>query len=130
MVGINIAGTPRGTGGQGCGRPGSKFMRWPSSARFLGPERSVGARFAERLTRITGGRTFPIRNLKKIGNAVDDLALDLRNQYLIAYRPRNLAHDGRWHKVSVSVKPPQGSSRLRVHANAGYYVRRNDPLSV
>lgn len=32
------------------------------------------------ITSKTGGRTLQIRNLKKIGNAVDDLALDLRNQ--------------------------------------------------
>ena len=74
--------------------------------------RSSWARFAGRHNQHNRGRTFPIRNLKKIGNAVDDLALDLRNQYLIAYRPSNLAHEGSWHKVSVSFKPPQGASRL------------------
>jgi Ca-activated chloride channel family protein len=50
------------------------------------------------ITGVTGGRTFPIYSLKKIGDAVSELSTELRNQYLIAYRPRILAHDGKWHK--------------------------------
>lgn len=87
-----------------------------TKAERMGPD-LLGA-----VTGVTGGRTFPIRNLKKIGNAVDELALYLRNQYVIAYRPSNRAHNGRWHKVSVRVKAPQGGSRLHVYAKAGYYA--------
>ena len=73
-------------------------------------------------TGITGGKTFPIHNLRRIGDAAAELAIELRNQYLIAYRPSNLAHDGKWHKITVRVTPPQNSSRLRVYAKAGYYA--------
>ena len=72
------------------------------------------------ITKITGGRVFPIHSLKKIGSATAELSVELRNQYLIAYRPSNLTHDGKWHKISVFVTPPQNSSRLRVYAKAGY----------
>jgi Ca-activated chloride channel family protein len=34
----------------------------------------------------------------------------------------NLAHDGKWHKISVRLRPPQSSLRLRVYASAGYYA--------
>ena len=74
------------------------------------------------LTSITGGRTIPVRNLKKIGDVADKLAVELRNQYLIAYRPSDLAHDGKWHGISVRVTPPLNSSRLRVYAKRGYYA--------
>jgi Ca-activated chloride channel homolog len=74
------------------------------------------------MTNIAGGRTFSVRSLKKIGDAVAELSIELRNQYLIAYRPSNLAHDGRWHRISVRVTPPQNSSRLRVYAKGGYYA--------
>jgi Ca-activated chloride channel family protein len=74
------------------------------------------------ITEITGGRVFPIHNLKKIGDATAKLSIELRNQYLIAYRPSNLAHDGNWHKISVQVRPPQNGSRLRVYAKRGYYA--------
>jgi Ca-activated chloride channel family protein len=74
------------------------------------------------LTNIAGGRTLPIRNLKKIRDAIGELSIELRNQYLIAYRPSNLTHDGKWHKISVKVTPPQNISRLRVYAKGGYYA--------
>lgn len=74
------------------------------------------------LTSITGGRTIPIRSLKKIGEAADKLAVELRNQYLIAYRPSVLAHDGRWHTISVRAMPSESNSRFRAHAKRGYYA--------
>jgi Ca-activated chloride channel family protein len=74
------------------------------------------------ITGITGGRTFHINNLKKIGDAAAELSIELRNQYLVAYRPSNLACDGKWHKITVRVTPPQDLPRLRVHAKAGYYA--------
>jgi len=70
----------------------------------------------------TGGRTIPIRNLKNFGDAVAKLSFELRNQYLIAYKPGELAHDGKWHKISARVNPPRYISRLRVNAKRGYYA--------
>ena len=74
------------------------------------------------LTNIAGGRTIPIHSLKNIGEAAGKLAIELRNQYLIAYRPSDLAHDGKWHTISVRVMPSQKNSRLRVYAKRGYYA--------
>lgn len=74
------------------------------------------------ITAITGGRTLPIRNLKKIGDATRELSIELRNRYLIAYSPRDLAHDGKWHKITVRVTPSNKNSRLRVYAKGGYYA--------
>jgi Ca-activated chloride channel family protein len=71
---------------------------------------------------VTGGRTFSIYSPKRIGDAVSELSTELRNQYLIAHRPPNLAHDGKWHKITVRVMPPQNSLRLRVYAKAEYYA--------
>ncbi len=75
------------------------------------------------MANIAGGRMFPVRNLKKIGDAVGELSIEMRTQYLIAYRPSNVAHDGKWHKITVQVTPPQNSSRLRVYSKGGYYAR-------
>lgn len=52
---------------------------------------------------VTGGRVFAIHSLKKIRDAAGELAIELRNQYLIAYHPSALVHDGKWHRVSVRV---------------------------
>jgi len=71
------------------------------------------------MNKITGGRVFPIHSVKKIGSATAELSVERRNQYLIAYRPSNLTHKGKWHKISVFVTPPQNRSRLRAYAKAG-----------
>jgi Ca-activated chloride channel homolog len=87
-----------------------------TQAERLGPDLLAVA------TAITGGRTFTIRNLKRVVDAAAQLSIELRNQYLVAYRPNNLAHDGMWHKLTVRVTPPQNLPRLRVYAKAGYYA--------
>ncbi|MGB8985653.1 MAG: VWA domain-containing protein, partial [Candidatus Sulfotelmatobacter sp.] len=87
-----------------------------TQAERLGPDLLAFA------TGITGGRMFPVRNLKKVGDAAAELSIELRNQYLVAYRPNNLAHDGMWHKLTVRVTPPQNWPRLRVYAKTGYYA--------
>jgi Ca-activated chloride channel homolog len=74
------------------------------------------------LTDVSGGRTFPVHSLKKIGNAASQLAIELRNQYLIAYRPAPLVRDGKWHRVSVRVAAQQNITRIHVYAKAGYYA--------
>jgi hypothetical protein len=74
------------------------------------------------LTDVSGGRTFPVHSLKKIGDAAGQLAIELRNQYLIGYRPTPLERDGKWHRVAVRVAPRQNLTRLHVYAKAGYYA--------
>lgn len=82
----------------------------------------MGPDLLRALTDVSGGRTFPIHSLKKIGDAAGQLAIELRNQYLVGYRPIPLARDGKWHKVAVRVTPRQNLSRLHVYAKAGYYA--------
>ncbi|HUJ81777.1 MAG TPA: VWA domain-containing protein, partial [Candidatus Acidoferrales bacterium] len=51
----------------------------------------MGPDLLRALTDVSGGRTFPIHSLKKIGDAAGQLAIELRNQYLVGYRPIPLA---------------------------------------
>lgn len=76
----------------------------------------VGPDILRAVTGVTGGRTFPIYALKKIGDAVSALSMELRNQYLIADRRLNLAHAVKWHKITVRMTPPQNPRRLRIYA--------------
>lgn len=82
----------------------------------------VGPDLLAAMTNITGGRTLPVRNLNRIGQAVRALSVELHNQYLIAYRPTNLAHDGKWHKIRVKVISPKNGCRPHVYAKEGYYA--------
>jgi hypothetical protein len=78
------------------------------------------------ITDITGGRlTFPMHNLQKIGDATGRLAIELRNQYLIAYDPRRT--------VGTGTGLVCGRLRLRILLGFGFIQRedtthlQNDP---
>jgi VWFA-related protein len=87
-----------------------------------GKAERIGPSLLGSITDSTGGKTFPIHSLKDIRDMADRLAIELRNQYLLAYHPNSLVHDGKWHKISVRVTPPPNSPRLRVYAKMGYYA--------
>ncbi len=81
-----------------------------------------GQSLLARLTDITGGRTFPNQNPKVIDETAAELGNELRNQYLLAYHPKDLPRDGRWRKVRIQVKAAEELKRLRVYAKQGYYA--------
>ncbi len=87
-----------------------------------GSWRSALARsLLEDLADLTGGRAlFPtsVDQLEKICMSIDT---ELKNQYLLGYRPTNMAVDGRWRKIQIRVSPPKGMSQLRVRTKTGYY---------
>jgi len=61
-----------------------------------------------------------------LGKGMDDIfeqiALELRHQYSIGYKPDAFANDGKWHRVKVKVTPPRGLPRLFVRSKEGYYA--------
>lgn len=85
-------------------------------------EERAGPDLLAAMTNAAGGRTLAIRSLKKIGQAASELSVELHSQYLIAYRPTNLAHNGKWHRIRVKVTPPQNGRRLHIYAKEGYYA--------
>jgi len=74
------------------------------------------------ITDITGGRTFVIDNPNELGDVATKIGIELRNQYVLGYRPKNPARDGRWHKIKVKLSPPKGLPPLTVYAKSGYYA--------
>jgi Ca-activated chloride channel family protein len=76
----------------------------------------------EGLAGLTGGRTFYPSNSTEMDEAFEQIALELRHQYSIGYRPRNFAGDGKWHRIKVRVSTPAASKHLSIHTKAGYYA--------
>lgn len=72
------------------------------------------------LAEITGGRAFYPRSKAEMDEAFERIALELRHQYSIGYKPKNFISDGRWHRVKVRVAPPAGYVRLSVRSRQGY----------
>jgi len=86
------------------------------------PEEARGPRLLAEITDITGGRTFVMDNPNELADVATKIGIELRNQYVLGYRPRNPAHNGRWHKIKVKLMPPKGLPPLTVYAKSGYYA--------
>lgn len=89
---------------------------FPTEEERLGPE------LLSELTEITGGRAFTIDNPNDLGDVATKIGIELRNQYVLGYRPKNPAHDGKWRKIKVKLIPPKGLPPLKVYAKTGYYA--------
>ena len=86
------------------------------------PEERTGPQLLNDLSDETGGRLFRVDDIADMGDIAEKISTELRNQYVIGYRPKILTRDGKWRKVKVKVKPPQGLPPLTVHARTGYYA--------
>lgn len=74
------------------------------------------------ITDVTGGRTFTIDNPNELADVATKIGIELRNQYVLGYRPKHPVHDGKWRKVKVKLNPPKGLPPLHVYAKTGYYA--------
>jgi Ca-activated chloride channel family protein len=87
----------------------------------LGPAVDMGRRTLVEITKSTGGQAFFPFNENEMIRASEQIALELRSQYQIAYRPTELVSDRKWNQIKVTVKPLEQKRPLRVHHKAGYY---------
>jgi Ca-activated chloride channel family protein len=76
----------------------------------------------DELANVSGGKAFFPRSTAEMDDIFEQIALELRHQYSIGYKPSNFANDGKWHKVKVKVTPPRGLPRLFVRSKEGYYA--------
>ncbi len=84
-----------------------------------------GRAILEELSGVSGGKAFFPSSAAEMNDTFERIALELRTQYSIGYRPSNFVNDGRWHKIKVKVDPPRGMSRLFVRAKEGYFAVTN-----
>jgi Ca-activated chloride channel family protein len=92
---------------------------------FSTPEERLGPWLLTDITEITGGRTFTIDNPNALPTVARAIGVQLRNQYLIGYRPHNSPKNGKWHKIKVKLTALKGLPPLRVRAKTGYYAPSN-----
>jgi len=87
--------------------------------------RSTGEETLRNLASVSGGKAFFPDDASAINEAFERIALELRHQYSVGYRPLNFAADGKWHRIKVKVQPPHGVPRLFVRSREGYYAVAN-----
>ena len=81
-----------------------------------------GQGILDELASVSGGKAFFPRSNAEMDDIFEQIALELRHQYSIGYKPVNFSNDGRWHKIKVKVTPPRGLPRLFVRSKEGYYA--------
>lgn len=86
----------------------------------LSIEEIAGPGLLEEITEASGGRLFPVSDVNHLPDIAARIGLELHNQYVLAYSPSAMQHDGRHHRVRVQVLPPAGVAALNVDWRAGY----------
>jgi Ca-activated chloride channel homolog len=89
---------------------------------FASEEERLGPQLLSDVSELSGGRSFTIDNPNDLGDVATKIGIELRNQYVLGYRPKNPGHDGKWHKIKVKLLPPKGLPPLHVYAKSGYYA--------
>jgi VWFA-related protein len=54
----------------------------------------------------TGGRVYPVKDLKQLEPAYSQIAAELRTFYSMSYYPTNEKHNGKWRTLRVKVNRP------------------------
>jgi Ca-activated chloride channel homolog len=94
----------------------------PLGYRNRTPEELGGPSLLTEVTELTGGRAFDAENVDELPDIAAKIGTELRNQYIIGYRPSNRARDARWRKIKIKLRAPKGFPPLNVYAKTGYYA--------
>ena len=94
---------------------------------LLNEEEKRAARHAKKdlttLATETGGAAFFPNSVEEVQSICTVIARDIRNQYVLAYYPTNMARDGSFRMVHVElVNPPRANGKLSVRTRLGYYA--------
>jgi Ca-activated chloride channel family protein len=94
----------------------------PLGYRNRTPEELNGPSLLGEVTEMTGGRVFAVENLNELPDIATKIGMELRNQYVLGYRPSNKAHDARWRKIKIKLRAPKGLPPLSIYSKTGYYA--------
>jgi Ca-activated chloride channel family protein len=84
-----------------------------------------GQGIMDELASVSGGKAFYPHSAAEMDDIFEQIALELRHQYSIGYRPPNFVSNGKWHRIKVKVAPPRGLPRLFVRSKEGYFAIAN-----
>jgi Ca-activated chloride channel family protein len=89
---------------------------------FQTQEERLGPELLGQIAELSGGRAFTVENPNDLADVATKIGVELRNQYVLGYRPLNGLRDGKWRKIKVKLLPPKGLPPLKVYARTGYYA--------
>ena len=86
-------------------------------------EERFGRQWLTQVTSSTGGRTIALDNPAGIPEAAARASRELRNQYILGYRPKLTAQNRKWRKIKVRVTRAADFLPLQVYYRTGYIPR-------
>jgi len=94
----------------------------PLAGRGRTPEEAEGPELLNTLAEQTGGRAFAIENLAELPDVAAKIGIELRNQYVLYYTPKNRTRDGKYRRVVVKLVKAVGLPPLKAAFRTGYYA--------
>ncbi len=101
-----------------CDAPGLLFTRKL--------EEKFGRQWLSRVTEVTGGRTLAVDNAEGIPGAASQISRELRNQYVLGYRPAAMPHESKWRKIKVRITRKPDPLPFQVYYRTGYMAKREN----
>jgi Ca-activated chloride channel family protein len=90
---------------------------------FASREEILGPALLTELSEVTGARCYTLDDSRYLPTITRHIGVQLRNQYVLAYRPNIAKEDGKWRKIKVKLTLlPRSLPHVRVHAKTGYYA--------
>ncbi len=86
------------------------------------PEEAAGPSLLNELAEQTGGREYAVENVAELPDIAAKIGIELRNEYILGYTPKNRERDGKYRRVQVKLNQPRGLPPLRAYFRLGYYA--------
>ncbi len=86
------------------------------------PEESAGPGLLNELADQTGGREYAVENVAELPDIAAKIGVELRNEYILGYTPKNRERDGKYRRVQVKLNQPRGLPPLKAYFRLGYYA--------
>ena len=91
----------------------------------LTEEERRGPSLLEELAEDSGGKMYNARNLGELPVIAAEIGRDLRDQYMLGYRPNNQNLDGKYHRIRVTLNSPTAQPKMNLDHRRGYYAPKN-----
>lgn len=76
----------------------------------------------------TGGRAYFPSHERDLRDAFAQIQRDLREQYLVAYSPKNKSRDGSYRKIAIEIVNPElKQQNLKLNYRTGYFAKTGPP---
>jgi Ca-activated chloride channel family protein len=88
-------------------------------------EERFGRQWLSHVSEVSGGRTIAVDDANKIPEAAAQISLELRNQYVLGFKPSSAGGGNKWRKLKVRVARKEHEPQLQVYYKTGYMAMGN-----